>query len=77
MVELQIVVLAVAGSSPVGHPPDGTRTQCDYPARQRIPGPKAIFVELAAGEIIPSVTHRRNENAVRVTIERTENTEDG
>ena len=31
MVELQIVVLAVAGSSPVGHPPDGTRTQFDYP----------------------------------------------
>ena len=58
MVELQIVVLAVAGSSPVGHPPTGRefrRGEFDYPRLSALPG-EAIFVELAAGEIIPSVT---------------------
>ena len=42
--------------SPVGHPSaDGTRTQFDYPRVSASPS-EATFVELAVGEIIPSVT---------------------
>ena len=65
MVELQIVVLAVAGSSPVGHPPTGRERSSTTLRVSAFPG-EATFVELAVGEIIPSVTHRRDENVVRL-----------
>ncbi len=58
MVELQIVVLAVAGSSPVGHPslPTGREPRFDYPRAAPSPS-EAISVEpRRMPGIIPSVT---------------------
>jgi hypothetical protein len=46
MVELQIVVLAVAGSSPVGHPPMGRERSSTTRALAHFR--EATFVELAA-----------------------------
>jgi hypothetical protein len=49
--------------NPVGHPPTG-RERSSTTRAPAHPWAEGIFVELAASEIIPSVTHRRDENAV-------------